>query len=106
MSGATGQIAGKLAAELAFKPERIEDASSRQGLFNFIRSGFETTFKIRPRIKMPEHYQPDAQNKYEAVKDELEKITGTRCRIFESYCSKDMSGIDVHALFLRLKKTD
>ena len=143
LSGSTEKIAQTMSTQLGLPLCRIEDVSSRKGLFHFIRSGFEATFKICPRIKTtnsdnldPEHVvllapiwasricsplrtfckqnagrfrtfslvltHLDPQNKYEGMKSEVAALTGARCQVFESFCSKTVRPADIQALCKRL----
>jgi menaquinone-dependent protoporphyrinogen IX oxidase len=58
LQGTTEKIARELATELDLPLYQIEDVYSRQGLFNFIRSGYEATFRRCPRIKKMDGFQP------------------------------------------------
>ena len=46
----------------------------------------------------------DPQKKFEEVAAEIEKITGATCKIFDSFCSKNVAPADVQALANRLKQ--
>jgi len=139
LHGTNEKIARQLASELDLPLFRIEDVSSRRGFFNFIRSGYESTFRRCPPIKAMEDFQPDEdpiiilapiwagkicsplrtfctayagkirsfalvltrsdpENKYEAMKEEVEKLIGAGCQVFASYCAKSVSPADVTEL--------
>lgn len=145
LHGTNEKIARQLAGELDLPLFRIEDVSARRGFFNFMRSGYESTFRRCPPIKPMADFQPDdgpmiilapvwagkicsplrtfctanagkigsfalvltrsdPENKYEAMKDEVEKITGGECRLFASYCAKTVSPADVAGLREQLEK--
>ena len=145
LHGTNEKIARQLAAELDLPLHRIEDISSRHGFFNFMRSGFESTFRRCPPIKAMDAFQPgeepvillapvwagkicsplrtfctryagqfstfslvltrsDPENKYSAMKEEVEKILGADCRLFESYCAKTVTPAVVAELCARLEK--
>jgi hypothetical protein len=59
LKGTNERIARQAASELGLASFRIEDVSSRQGLFGFLRSGFESVSRRCPDIRMPEGFQPD-----------------------------------------------
>lgn len=46
----------------------------------------------------------DPQKKFEEVAAEIESITGAKCRIFDSFCSKNVAAADVQSLSNRLKQ--
>lgn len=61
LHGTNEKIARQLAAELNLPLHRIEDVSSRRGFFNFMRSGYESTFRRCPPIKAMADFQPDRE---------------------------------------------
>ena len=144
LKGTNEKIARQLAAELDLPLHRIEDVSSRNGFFNFMRSGYESTFRRCPPIKAMADFQAgqepvillapvwagkicsplrtfctkyagqfstfslvltrsDPENKYEAMKDEVAKLLGAECQVFESYCAKSVTPSDIEALGAKLK---
>ena len=46
----------------------------------------------------------DPQKKFEEVASEIESITGATCKVFGSFCSKNVAAADVQALANRLKQ--
>ena len=144
LKGTNEKIARQLAAELDLPLHRIEDVSSRRGFFNFMRSGYESTFRRCPPIKAMDDFLPgqepvillapvwagkicsplrtfctkyagqfsafslvltrsDPENKYGAMKEEVEKLLGADCQVFESYCAKSITPADIAALKARLE---
>lgn len=61
LNGTTEKIARQLAGKLDIPLYRIEDVSPRKGIFGFMRSGFESTFRICPKIRPIDDYQPDPE---------------------------------------------
>ena len=62
LNGTTEKITCGLSTKFDLPLYRIEDLYSRKGIINFIRSGYEETFRRCPRIKRMESYQPDPEH--------------------------------------------
>ncbi|MEO0108431.1 MAG: NAD(P)H-dependent oxidoreductase [candidate division WOR-3 bacterium] len=58
-SGNTAKLADLLARELQCDTEQVQDVRSRQGLFGWLRSGFEAARKRLPAIQEPKHNPTD-----------------------------------------------
>jgi len=61
LNGTTEKISRQLAGQLDLPLYRIEDVSSRKGMFGFMRSGFESTFRKCPKIRPVEGFKPDGE---------------------------------------------
>ena len=96
LKGTNEKIARQLAAELDLPLHRIEDVSSRNGFFNFMRSGYQSTFRRCPPIKAIEDF-PAGQ---EPVILLAPVWAGKICSPLRTFCTKYAGQFSAFSLVL------
>jgi flavodoxin len=94
--GTTERLARQLASSLDLPLFRIEDVSSRQGTFGFIRSGFEASFRKCPRIRPMTGYEPDPKH----VILMAPIWAGKMCSPLRTFCTQNAGKFQTFSLVL------
>ena len=102
MIGMTKEIAVHISEELDCDIEEIFDVKTRKGIFGFIKSGFESVFRIMPKIKKAE-LNPE---KYDLTIIGTPIWAGNMASPVRAYIFQNNENIDKVAFFCTMQGND